>query len=145
MKTITGLLKQMKIMIMVGCGMVFPFKSQVVQKFKSGEKDEMTPGIQKVFDNSSLYTMKSMTDWDEIVFRDMLHDSVYHKDPKKTIGSCEKNKKDDFNDEKFRFSDLDTKEAKSQSGKLKFKGIEKKALNHQTFLIFTVDEKSYWD
>ena len=90
----------------------------------SGNKYDITPGLQKVFTDTKYETAKSMSDTEEVVFKDILSKTIYYnrKLTKRKMSRRDRYIKNDLDNDVIRTLKLDKK--------LTGRGIEK---NHHTF------------
>ena len=77
----------------------------------NNEEYNITPGIQKVFTDTSYNTVKSMSDTEKIVFRDNLQKTDYYKrlPTKGRMSGSDRYIKNDLDNDVRRILNLDTK------------------------------------
>ena len=112
----------------------YPFKMLRELEVEISDKEyNTTPGIQKVFTDTSYITAKSMNHMEKLVFRDMLLKSEYYKrlPTKIRMSGRDRYNKIDLDKEVTISLNLDTK--------FKGKGTEKKLSDPLTLLISTLD------
>ena len=94
-------------------------------------KYNITPGIQKVFTDTSYNTAKSMNDTKKLVFRDILQKTDYYKrlPTKGRMSGCDRYIKYELDNEVSRISNLNTK--------LRGEGVEKNIIPSNIIDIYT--------
>ena len=101
----------------------------------SGNKYDITPGLQKVFKDTKYETAKSMSDTEKVVFRDILSKTGYYtcKTTKGKPTGRDRFIRNELDDEVRKILDLDTKPIT----KLKGKGVEKIIIPSNIIDIYT--------
>ena len=97
----------------------------------SGNKYDITPGLQKVFTDTKYETAKSMSDTEKVVFRDILSKTGYYnrKPTKGRISGRERYIKNDLENDVRRILNIDKK--------LKGRGVEKIIIPSNIIDIYT--------
>ena len=111
---------------------IYPFKTPGGTEVEiSGNKYIITPGLQKVFTDTSYDAATSMNDREKVVLRDILRKTGYYnrKPIKGRMSSRDRNIKYDLDNDVIKILNLDTK--------LKGRGIEKIILPSNIIDIYT--------
>ena len=97
----------------------------------SGNKYDITPGLQKVFTDKKCETAKSMSDTEKVVFRDILSKTNYYnrKPTKGRMSGRDRYTKNDLDNDVRRILNLDRK--------LKGRGVEKIIIPYNIIDIYT--------